>query len=230
MTIARLYVAGIIVVILGLMWLFIPQTYNSLLLEKIKEADSESSEGSILETIPYGLIIVLTGLALIGISNKYERKTNLKIPYFTELASVLSISAGLLHAALITDHFREWWGYGLFFIIVAMVQVSYGMIFLFQVRRHPRGVIKSKKSLEFLYVCGLAGNLFIIMLYIITRTIGIPFFGPEAGRVEDVSPIDIFSKGLEIGLIVVVIYLMRFSYSMPENRKADYNKFEYTKV
>jgi len=214
MKISSIYLTGIIIVFLGLVWLFFPQTYETFMMEGTEESDSH------LETIPYGFIVTLIGFALIAISNKYERKKIrfLSVIYLIDIVSILSIGSGLLHAALITDHFREWWGYGLFFVVVAIIQVGYGMIFLFQIRNYPRG-IKSKKTLDFLYILGIAGNLFIIALYVITRTVGIPFFGPGAGEVESVAPIDIFSKGLEIWLVIILVLLLRLTHLSSLNNK-----------
>jgi hypothetical protein len=52
-------------------------------------------------------------------------------------------------------------------------------------------------------------------LYLVTRTSGIPWFGPEAGTVEAVGAIDIVSKVLEGSLI-----LMLMAFLMLERRPA----------
>src|SRR3989338_9436708 len=99
MKISSIYLTGIIIVFLGLVWLFFPQTYETFMMEGTEESDSH------LETIPYGFIVTLIGFALIAISNKYERKKIrfLSVIYLIDIVSILSIGSGLLHAALITD-------------------------------------------------------------------------------------------------------------------------------
>ena len=47
-------------------------------------------------------------------------------------------------------------------------------------------------------------NTAIIALYALTRTVGIPLLGPEAGTVEAVAPIDLLSKALELLLVLVL--------------------------
>ena len=56
---------------------------------------------------------------------------------------------------------------------------------------------------------GIVGNLAIIALYVMTRTLGIPFFGPHAGEVEAVGIIDLASKVLELALVIVLVALLR---------------------
>jgi hypothetical protein len=70
---------------------------------------------------------------------------------------------------VIPEHFEEWWGYGLFFLIVTIAQALYAVILL----RWPG---------QGLLLAGIAGNSAIILLYLLTRTVGIPFFGPGRGR------------------------------------------------
>jgi hypothetical protein len=43
------------------------------------------------------------------------------------------------------------------------------------------------KSPRPIYLAGLAGNLAVMCVYLITRTTGIPLFGPGAGRVEPLT-------------------------------------------
>src|SRR3712207_8719717 len=46
-------------------------------------------------------------------------------PYTTLFRS--SLIAALTHAWAMSEHFREWWGYGSFFLIVAAAQACYGL-------------------------------------------------------------------------------------------------------
>lgn len=114
------------------------------------------------------------------------------------LAAAFSLVAALIHAWAMPEHFEKWWGYGAFFLASAVAQ---GVLALVLVRQ-PR---------PWLLLAGIAGNLAIIVLYIVTRTSGIPVFGPHAGEVEAVGPLDLASTAVEGGLIVMLVALWRAS-------------------
>src|SRR5215216_7342782 len=86
-------------------------------------------------------------------------------------AAALSLLAGLIHLWVAPEHFEEWWGYGAFFLVAAAAQLLYAPLAL----RWPSRT---------LLIVGIAGNLAIVALYLLTRTVGIPPLGPEAGKVE----------------------------------------------
>ncbi|MDP9351023.1 MAG: hypothetical protein M3P51_05725 [Chloroflexota bacterium] len=113
-------------------------------------------------------------------------------------AADLSLVAALIHAWAIPEHFGEWWGYGIFFLVVAVAQayLSDGLLY----RPRPR-----------LFLAGIAGNLAVVALYVATRSVGIPVFGPHAGEVEPVGAIDLASVLAEVALIAALVALSRFS-------------------
>jgi hypothetical protein len=128
------------------------------------------------------------------------------------LAAGLSIGAALVHGAVTPEHLSEWWGYGLFFIIAAMAQGLYGVVLLLQPWRYDEaGNIREggDRYAQTYYILGVGGNAAIIALYIVTRTVGIPFFGPEAGEVEPITPIGLMSKIIEAALIGCLVGLIR---------------------
>ena len=51
---------------------------------------------------------------------------------------------------------------------------------------------------------GIAGNLAIVVLYLLTRTVGIPLFGPEAGEVEGFGFVDVCATASEVGIAVAL--------------------------
>ena len=65
------------------------------------------------------------------------------------------------------------------------------------------------QSAALIYKVGIVGKALIVLLYLVTRTIGIPFFGPEAGEVEDATPLSLLSKVTEIALIFMLFLLIR---------------------
>jgi hypothetical protein len=102
-------------------------------------------------------------------------------------AAALSLVAGLVHLWVMPEHFGEWWGYGAFFLASAAAQLLYAPLLL---RRPTRALL----------LAGIAGNLAIVVLYLLTRTTGIPLFGPEAGEVENIGLADICATTSEIGI------------------------------
>lgn len=112
-------------------------------------------------------------------------------------AIVLSGVAGLIHVLATPEHMAEWVGYGLFFLAMAAAQGVYAVWLLFSGPSRP------------LLLAGVVGNSLIIALYVITRTVGIPFFGPEAGVVESVATLDAISKAVEVGLVICLVMMLR---------------------
>lgn len=113
-------------------------------------------------------------------------------------AAGLSVVAGLLHLFVTPEHFEEWIGYGLFFFIAATSQ----LLFAFVIAAY------TPPARETLWA-GILGNTAIIVLWVITRTVGIPFVGPEAGEIEPIGLIDSLSKVAELALIVCLVTLLR---------------------
>jgi hypothetical protein len=106
-------------------------------------------------------------------------------------AAALSLVAALIHLWVAPEHFEEWWGYGAFFLVTAAAQVHYIPLLL----RWPNGVV---------LLGGIAGNLAIVALYLLTRTVGVPLFGPEAGEVERVGLADVCATASELGIGVAL--------------------------
>jgi hypothetical protein len=130
-------------------------------------------------------------------------------------AAGLSIGAAVVHGIVTPEHFEEWWGYGTFFMMAALIQLFYGLLLVFQPWQ-PDPVRETKGfSATYLYWAGIIGNGFLIVLYVITRTVGIPFFGPEVGEVEAVSAISLISKVIESLLIAALVILLRRSKTEP---------------
>lgn len=124
---------------------------------------------------------------------------------------VLSLVGGIIHGAVTPDHFEEWWGYGLFFLLAALAQTMYGAVPLFSRMVEGSSVLErwSPKQIRGYAWAGIIGNASIIGLYVVTRTVGIPFFGPEAGVVEDVVALEVVSKVVEVLLVVGLFVLVR---------------------
>jgi hypothetical protein len=64
----------------------------------------------------------------------------------------------------------------------------------------------------------IAGNLVIVVLYLLTRTGGIPLFGPGVGEVEGVGFIDLCATTSEVG-IAVALGAALLRETAPERRR-----------
>jgi hypothetical protein len=129
------------------------------------------------------------------------------------LAGSLSVTAALIHAMVMPEHFREWWGYGSFFFVVTLAQTIYGVGLVLRAWGiRPVGAFQYiwEHQARTFYVAGIVGNIAIVALYAITRTGGIPL-GPEAGEIETFNTISITSKVLEIALIGCLMLLLAAS-------------------
>ena len=117
----------------------------------------------------------------------------------------LSVLAGKVHGLVMFEHFNEWWAYGLFFLIAASCQVLYGILLVLRPwKRQAKADVYDRLA----YVLGIAGNAAIVVFYLITRTLGVPVFGPEAGEVESITPISLASKAIELALIACLLALL----------------------
>jgi hypothetical protein len=103
-------------------------------------------------------------------------------------AVALSLLAAAMHLWVVPEHLEEWWGYGAFFVVLAVAQGVYALVLL----RRP--------SRPFLLL-GMAGNLAVAILWLVTRTTGIPLLGPHAGEVEGVGALDLACTLGEVGIV-----------------------------
>ena len=119
--------------------------------------------------------------------------------------AALSLVAALIHLRVMPEHFEEWWGYGAFFLVSALAQVLYVPLLL----RWPNRMV---------LLIGVGGNLAIVLLYLLTRTAGVPLFGPEAGEVEGVGFIDVCATTSELGIVAALGALLLRGLSTERRR------------
>lgn len=110
-------------------------------------------------------------------------------------AAGFSLLAALIHLWVMPEHFEEWWGYGMFFLVCVVAQALYVPVLL---RWPNRRVLLS----------GVVGNCAIVIMYVLTRTVGIPFFGPHAGEVEGIGFVDVCATLSEVGIAAVLGVLL----------------------
>lgn len=126
-------------------------------------------------------------------------------------AAFASLAAGMIHGLNIQEHLNEWWGYGLFFLFAAAAQVVYGLVLLVRPWQYDEtgGRRDGSRYSRRFYLAGIATNCFFILLYLVTRTVGVPLLGPAAGRVETVTVLGVLTKLAEAALVACLLTLLR---------------------
>jgi hypothetical protein len=105
--------------------------------------------------------------------------------------AMLSALAALIHLWVAPEHFGERWGYGAFFLVAASAQLLYV----------PLLVLRPNRTVLLL---GIIGNSAIVLLWLLTRVIGIPLLGPEAWEVERVGVLDVCASASEAAIVVAL--------------------------
>jgi hypothetical protein len=111
-----------------------------------------------------------------------------------DVAAGLSLVAAAIHVMVIGPHFQEWWAYGVFFLASAAGQAAFAVVIL--LRTPP-----------WLVLAGIAGNLAIVAMYVLSRTNGPPL-GPHSGRPERAASLDVACTVAELGVIVALLGLL----------------------
>lgn len=109
-------------------------------------------------------------------------------------AAALSLAAATIHLWVFPEHLLMWWGYGAFFLAAGLAQGLYAVALLM------------RPTLTLL-LAGIAGNLSVVAMYILTRTAGVPF-GPQAGKTEEASLLDVAATAAEIGIVFALVTLL----------------------
>jgi hypothetical protein len=110
-------------------------------------------------------------------------------------AAFASLGAGLIHLAAVSEHASEWWLYGLFFLVLGVVQLGWA------VQAMESGLLPAPR----LYA---AVNAAVIGLWFVSRTTGLPV-GPEPWRAEAVGTADLLCSALEAAVVVLLVVTMR---------------------
>ena len=105
--------------------------------------------------------------------------------------AALSLLAAAIHLWITPEHFEVWWGYGTFFLFVTAAQALYALALM---RWSGRPLLLS----------GVAGNLAIVILWLVTRTTGTPLLGPHAGDQAEVGTLDLVCTLAEVGIVIVL--------------------------
>jgi hypothetical protein len=136
------------------------------------------------------VVVSIGGVALSELLQRAHPAPSLAVrrPGMLPLVAGASIGAAGVHGLVMPEHFNEATLYGAFFAIAATLQLGYAALLL----RRPSGV---------LLATGLAGNLAMLCLWLLTRTVAIPF-GPAAGSTEPFGVLDVLASSSE-SLVVI---------------------------
>ena len=102
---------------------------------------------------------------------------------FGAVAILSGVAAGI-HVGVAPEHFAEWWGFGLFFVLCAEVQLGWALLL-------------GRAGGNRILAVGLVGSLFLVAVWALSRTSGMPF-GPEPGVPEEIGVPDLASVALEL--------------------------------
>jgi hypothetical protein len=102
--------------------------------------------------------------------------------------AVASAGCSATHAAVGPSHFHEATAFGVFFVVASALQAAWAVL-----------VVRGADRL--LLAVGVAGNAAVLVLWAITRTVGLPF-GPEIWRPEAVAAPDMFAALLELTVVL----------------------------
>jgi hypothetical protein len=115
-------------------------------------------------------------------------------------AAVLAIAAGMIHAVAAVGH-AEHWIFAAFFAALAVAQCAWGALVY-------RGAGRR------LLVAGAWGSAAVAVLWLVTRTVGLPF-GPHAGVPEAIGPLDVLATFDEQVVVAIVVALVCFPRLRP---------------
>ncbi len=106
----------------------------------------------------------------------------------------LSLAAAAIHFAVASEHFSEYWLFGLFFAGIAWFQALW-----------PVALVRFRTSV--IPTLGIVVNLGTVALWVWTRAIAIPI-GPQAGEREPAGLADIAATGFEVLLVCLLVGLI----------------------
>ena len=115
------------------------------------------------------------------------------------VAAALSYGAAAIHIAVVPEHFAESVPEGIAFAVLAVFQLATGAFLQMGSTNRLKGAI-------------VAANLAAALMWLITRTTGVPFI-PELARPEAVAPRDLAATAFELGIVLVLLGIPRAAAS-----------------
>jgi hypothetical protein len=118
-----------------------------------------------------------------------NQRPRLTLPTGAVLALALcSAASAAIHATVTAEHFEEAFIFGAFFLAASTLQAAWAVLFVYRPNRT-------------LLVAGGVGNAAVIILWALTRTVGLPI-GPETWQPEAIGARDVMSTLLELAVVL----------------------------
>jgi hypothetical protein len=114
--------------------------------------------------------------------------------YLHWLLVAFSLGAGVIHFAVSGGHFDVGWAHGLFFAVVAWLQISWAVAIMVRPTR-------------WLLAAAAVGNSIVIATWAMSRLWGVPV-GPDAWTREPVSLADGLATGFEFGIVAISVAVL----------------------
>ncbi|MDQ1457249.1 MAG: hypothetical protein QOH28_2869 [Actinomycetota bacterium] len=108
--------------------------------------------------------------------------------------ALLSAAAAAIHSAVTAEHFEEAFIYGAFFLAASTAQAGWAVVIAYRPNRT-------------LLLVGAVGNAAIIVLWTVTRTVGLPV-GPQPWHPEAIGTLDLISTLLEVAIVLCAATLL----------------------
>ena len=118
--------------------------------------------------------------------------------------ATLSLGVGLIHAAVVNDHFAESTLSGLFFVVVAVFQAAWAVMF-------------ARRPLVRLATLGLVVNGVVVGVWLVTRTVGLPF-GAHPGVAEPMAVVDLLATLFQVLIVAGTVALVLPALRGPAKR------------
>ena len=106
------------------------------------------------------------------------------------LTGAMAVVAAGVHMLVTPEHLAAWWGYGVFFIVIANLEIA--IVGLLVIRPSTWAI-----------QLGIWTTLATLLMYLVSRTAGIPL-GPDAGMVEELDVLGVVATVAEAGLLVLL--------------------------
>jgi len=139
------------------------------------------------------IIVVVTWLGRKGVIGPLDALVEADVALGPIVAG-LSLGAGAVHAAVIADHFTEYWLFGAFFAAAATFQVGWAIAYW----RYPG---------TRLAMIAAALNGATILVWLWSRLVGLPL-GPRPGAVEHVGFADVLATIFEAVLVGILLAVL----------------------
>ncbi len=107
------------------------------------------------------------------------------------MLALLSGAAAGIHAAVVPEHFEEYWIYGGFFAALTTFQATWAIVIL----RRPTTPVAA---------VGIFANTAVLLLWVLSRTAGLPV-GAEPWTPEAVGGLDVAAGLAEVGVVALAL-------------------------